>query len=73
MTTVVFERYQTKYKTGLIQNLRNIENMGVEAYIKQEVDRWTCSECGSVLTFHLDNCVKRGKKYSDPQFREINC
>jgi len=32
MITAVFERYQTKYKTGLIQNLRNIENMGVEAY-----------------------------------------
>ena len=66
------KRYRTKYKTGLIQNLRNIKNMGVEAYIKQEVNKWTCSDCGSVLSVHQFKCLKCGKEYSDPQFLEIN-
>lgn len=29
--------------------------------------------CSSVLSVHQDNCLKCGKKYSAPQFLEINC
>jgi hypothetical protein len=31
------------------------------------------SNCGSVLSVHQDNCLRCGKEYADPQFREENC
>jgi hypothetical protein len=67
------KRYRTKYKTGLIHNLINIEIMGVEAYIRSEVDRWTCSDCGSVLSVHEPKCRRCGKEYIDPFFQEMIC
>jgi hypothetical protein len=70
--THIDKRYRTKYKTGLIQNLRIIKEKGVEAYLLNEVKRWTCSSCGAALSVHKDNCLKCGEKYSDPLFREIN-
>jgi len=66
------KRYLTKYKTGLIQNLRIIKERGVETYLIDEVKRWTCASCGAVLSVHKDSCIKCGEKYSDPLFSEIN-
>jgi hypothetical protein len=63
------KRYYTKYKTGLIQNLRIINKTGVEAYLVNENKRWMCSSCGSALCVHQDCCLKCGKEYVDPQFR----
>lgn len=65
------KRYRTKYKTGLIQNLRIIKETGVKAYLLNEADRWTCSSCGTALCVHQDSCLKCGKEYIDPLFREI--
>lgn len=67
------KRYRTKYKTGLIQNLRIINENGVEAYLLNETKRWTCSSCGAILCIHQDNCLKCDEKYSDPLFSDINC
>jgi hypothetical protein len=65
------KRYRTKYKTGLIQNLRIIKEAGVEAYLLNEGNRWTCSSCGTALCVHQDNCLRCGKVYVDPLYREM--
>jgi hypothetical protein len=67
------ERYRTRYKTGLIQNLRIINETGVKAYLLDEAKRWTCSSCGAALSVHQSSCSKCGKEYSDPLFRKIIC
>jgi hypothetical protein len=66
------KRYRTKYKTGLIENLRTINASGIEDYLRKEASRWTCSGCGSVLSVHSGNCLKCGKEYIDPYFKEID-
>jgi hypothetical protein len=67
------KRYRTKYKTGLIQNLRIINEIGVEAYLLNESKRWTCSSCGATLSVHQDNCLNCGKEKVDPLFHEMIC
>ena len=51
------KRYLTKYKTGLIQNLVKIKEIGITEYIKNEIIRWTCPNCGSIISVHRDNCL----------------
>ena len=64
------KRYQTKYKTGLIENLQTISSTGISDYLQKESTRWTCSICGSVLSVHSPNCLKCGKEHIDPFFRK---
>ena len=51
------KRYRIKYKTSLIQNLTKIKEIGIINYLAEESIRWTCPECGSVISVHRDNCL----------------
>ena len=51
------KRYRTKYRTGLIQNLMTIKEMGMSAFLKLESDLRTCTTCGSVISVHSDHCT----------------
>ena len=50
------KRYRIKYKTSLIQNLSEIKEIGMINYLADEINIWTCPECGSVISVHRDNC-----------------
>jgi hypothetical protein len=63
------KRYQARYETSLILNLRTINKIGIESYITQESARWTCSNCGSLLCVHSSSCSECGKTYIDPLFQ----
>jgi YgiT-type zinc finger domain-containing protein len=52
------KRYRTRYKTSLIRNLDTIKEIGLENFIVTEVRRWSCPNCGSVLSVHKDFCLK---------------
>jgi Protein of unknown function (DUF3795) len=51
------KRYRIKYKTGLIQNLIIIKEIGIYKYLKNEIARWSCPNCGSLISVHRDNCL----------------
>jgi hypothetical protein len=51
------KRYRTKYKTSLIQNLLSIKENGIDSFLKQEVKKWTCPNCGSTLSVHRNDCL----------------
>lgn len=55
------KRYQTKYSMSMIENLKDIEQLGIRAFIANEKIRWTCSECGGVICVHRGYCSKCGK------------
>jgi hypothetical protein len=54
------KRYQSKYHTSLIQNLITIKEIGITKYLINEVNRWTCPNCGSILSIHRDKCLGCG-------------
>ena len=64
------KRYQARYETSLIQNLRTIDKIGIESYLKLETARWTCSNCGALLCAHNNSCSECGKTYIDPLFQK---
>ena len=44
------KRYRTgtKCKFSMIENLENIEKLGIRKFLQNEKIRWTCSECGGI-------------------------
>ncbi len=54
------QRYRTRFKTSLIQNLEIIREVGMEKYLANEIVRWTCPDCGSLLSVHLGKCLNCG-------------
>lgn len=51
-------RYTSRYplKESPLENLRMIREMGMEEFLKQERERWTCEKCGSPIDVHHGVC-----------------
>jgi hypothetical protein len=52
------KRYRTKYHMSMLENLEAIKEYGLDAFLQQEEKRWTCSECGSLVSVHKEACLK---------------
>jgi hypothetical protein len=51
------KRYRTKYRTSFIENLLMIKENGINYFLAFESKRRTCSNCGSTLSVHQNNCL----------------
>lgn len=61
------KRYRGKYGMSMLENLRDIEENGVEAFVETEKVKWACPECGSVLSVHLPECGICGRVWNAPE------
>jgi hypothetical protein len=43
------KRYRTKYHMSMIDNLYFIRDKGMEAFLKEQEQRWACGKCGDHL------------------------
>jgi uncharacterized OB-fold protein len=41
---------------SMLENLLKIETLGLETFIKNEIERWTCPDCGSIFCVHHHHC-----------------
>jgi hypothetical protein len=55
--TQLDKRYRTKYRTSFIDNLQMIKEKGIKDFLDFEIQRRTCSNCGSVLCVHRTHCL----------------
>lgn len=53
-------RYRTKYTMSMIENLENIRNNGITAFVERENKRWRCASCGGVICVHRGYCYACG-------------
>lgn len=51
------KRYQTKYHLSPIENLRDIEEQGIEKFLQKEEQKWGCLDCGDVICCHNGLCL----------------
>jgi hypothetical protein len=51
------KRYRTKYSMSMIENLENIEEVGIRQFVKNEKTRWACPECGGPICVHRGYCL----------------
>ncbi|MDC0700620.1 DUF3795 domain-containing protein [Clostridium sp. D33t1_170424_F3] len=55
-------RYRKQYHVSLLENLRMIQAEGMDAFLREEDARWTCSACGERLCMHETTCPSCGKE-----------
>jgi hypothetical protein len=60
------KRYRTKYGMSMIENLEKVRDVGLEAFVALENERWKCPGCGGVICVHRDECVHCGRP-KDPE------
>ena len=46
------KRYRTNYAMSMVENLEQIKNLGMDEFIKNEVIKWTCKNCGGIICVH---------------------
>ena len=56
------KRYRNKYGMSMLENLRNIKEMGIRKFVSNEKKRWACSKCGKLLCVHGKECGFCGAK-----------
>ena len=56
------KRYRTKYHMSMIENLENIEKLGIRAFVRNENARWACPECGGIICVHRGCCYTCGQE-----------
>ncbi|PNX48029.1 MAG: hypothetical protein BV457_04580 [Thermoplasmata archaeon M9B1D] len=54
------KRYSTKYHTSMIENLKYINEKGINAFLEKEKKKWTCPQCGGIITCHGSICLTCG-------------
>jgi hypothetical protein len=45
----------------MLENLENIEELGIRAFVRNEKIRWTCAVCGGLICVHRGCCSNCGK------------
>ena len=56
------KRYRTKYGASMIDNLNIIKQTGIRKFVASEQTKWTCGNCGDLLSVHKPNCLECGAK-----------
>jgi len=51
------KRYRTRYGMSMIVNLDFIKIRGIEEFISSEVLKWTCNNCGKLVSCHRSFCL----------------
>lgn len=52
--------YRQRYQTSLIENGRTVAATGLAAFFTAERTRWSCQECGGVVSLHDRECSECG-------------
>ena len=59
------KRYRTKYHMSMIANLILIKDKGIQHFLSEESEKWTCPECGGTINVHRDVCSTCGKYFPE--------
>ena len=60
-----FDRLETSYErwgVSLIENQKRMREIGVEAWINEQIELYTCPECGGEICVHDEECYDCGNK-----------
>jgi len=56
------KRYRNRYHMSMIDNLGEIKNAGMNAFLEHEQTRWICPQCGGIICVHKGCCYQCGAK-----------
>jgi len=53
--------YRQRYQVSLIDNAVRLKTAGTAQFLREEKERWTCVDCGGVISLHDRICSECGK------------
>ncbi|MBN2851266.1 MAG: DUF3795 domain-containing protein [Clostridia bacterium] len=56
------QRYRHKYGMSMLANQEAIKAFGLEQFIRNEQEKWTCASCGKLLSVHREVCQHCGSE-----------
>lgn len=65
LITHIDKRYRAKYHMSMIENLQNIQRLGLNLFLINEKRRWNCSNCGGTICVHKGCCSSCNKKIEE--------
>jgi hypothetical protein len=54
------KRYRAFYHMSMIENLKYIKEHGESQFLKTEIEKWKCPNCGGVISCHNGICYNCG-------------
>ena len=55
------KRYRQRYQVSLIENAIRMNSVGVQQFLLEEKQKWTCTQCGGVISLHDRACSECGQ------------
>ena len=52
------QRYRSRYGMSMVENLREIKEMGMQGFIESQEEKYRCPECGDVVSVHDGKCYR---------------
>lgn len=56
--------YLIRYNVSLLENLKRIQEVGVNKWVEEQAILYTCPECGGEICVHDAECYDCGYKYN---------
>ena len=50
------KKYVKRYNYNTLDSGKRIKNMGIGKIIQQDIENWTCPECGNIIQFQTKKC-----------------
>jgi hypothetical protein len=50
------ERYRSRYRMSMIENLQFIRKHGIEKFVEDQERLWKCTKCGEMICCHNGLC-----------------
>lgn len=61
------KRYRGKYGMSMLENLAHIRDSGIREFVQKEKKRWTCRQCGGIVSVHRKECLYCGTEKTHAQ------
>ena len=54
------KRYRTRYNMSMVENLKELQDRGIDKFLETQKTRYKCSKCGDVVSVHNRKCYAHG-------------
>ena len=55
------KRYAKSYGLSVLENLHQLEVLGLDRFVDEQQRQWSCAGCGAILCMHKPACKNCGK------------
>ncbi len=60
------QHYQARYSMSMVDNLREIQTLGMDEFLKRQEAKYRCQSCGDVVSVHDGKCYACGHQTEKP-------